>query len=70
MVILVLIVEENNEAYELLHSVQAYLQSPSTSSCKHGKSLPESVCQTLVEDVKKAGVVSEITLLVLWQNLS
>jgi hypothetical protein len=55
MVIFVLTVEQNNEAYELLHSLQrVYLQAPSTSSCKHGKALLESVCQALVEDVTKA----------------
>jgi hypothetical protein len=71
MVILVLTVQENGEAYELFPSLQrAYLQAPSTCSCKHGKALLESVCQALAEYMTKAGVVSEITLLVLWQNLS
>ena len=68
--ILVLTVPYNSEAYELFPSLQwAYLQAPSTNSCKHGKTLLE-FCQELAEYVTKTEVGSEITLIMLWQNVS
>jgi len=47
-----------------------YLQPTANSGFKDGKSLVETACQVLAEHVPKVAVVSEITLLMLWQILS